>query len=253
MTSAVIEIKNVYKSFGATLAVEDVSLQVNKNDFMGIIGPNGGGKTVLLRLVLGLLKPDKGSITVLGKSPQKARGAIGYVPQFAQFDHRFPISVLDAVLTGRLGKKGIGRRLGTDDYDKANGALKQVELSGLHDKQIGKLSGGQLQRVMIARALASDPKVLLLDEPTASLDPEVGNNVYGLLRELSKRMAIVLVTHDVGVISSFVSSVACINRQLSYHPTGDMPRELIENAYTCKVHYPIHTADCECQHKLEVK
>jgi zinc transport system ATP-binding protein len=254
----VIELVGVHKAFGYSQVLEDVNLQLTSGEFLGIIGPNGGGKTVLLRLILGLISPDRGSVRVLGGSPRDARGKIGYVPQFARFDAEFPISVRDAVLSGRVALKGLMRRFSRADQDAVDDAMRSLHLLDLADRQLGKLSGGQLQRVMIARALVCEPSLLLLDEPTASLDPEVGHSVYELLAELRRTMTLVIVSHDIGVVSGYVTSVACVNRRVFFHPSGDVPRELVEQLYHCPVHFlpprpsdlpgPGHADhDCHCQ------
>ncbi|MCU0661770.1 MAG: ABC transporter ATP-binding protein [Myxococcota bacterium] len=233
----IIELEGVSKTFGYNAVLEDVNLRVAPGEFLGIIGPNGGGKTVLLRLILGLIAPDKGLVRVLGRAPDEARGKVGYVPQFARFDAEFPISVIDAVRSGRVARKGLLRRFSAADHKVVDEALSSLHLKDLVDRQLGKLSGGQLQRVMIARALVCEPSVLLLDEPTASLDPEIGHGVYELLAELSHRMTLVIVSHDIGVVSGYVTSVACVNRRVFYHPTSDVPRDLVEQLYHCPVHF----------------
>lgn len=240
MTTLSIELRGVHKSFGPTSVLEDVNLAIEERRFVGIIGPNGGGKTVLLKLILGLLRPDRGVIRVLGKSPEEARGKVGYVPQYARFDTSFPIDVRDVVLTGRQTRGKMFRRYDAEDKGAAARALATVELSELARRQIGKLSGGQLQRVLIARALVGSPEILLLDEPTANLDPHMGHAVYELLARLSKDLSIVIVSHDIGVISGYVDSVACVNRRVLQHPTGDPPRDVIEAIYGCPVHFIAH-------------
>lgn len=209
-------------------------------DFLGIIGPNGGGKTTLLKVILGLINPSRGSVTVLGDSPERSRRYIGYVPQISQFDREFPVTVLDVVLMGRLGRKGILRRYSEEDKRVAYEVLESVEMLELKDNQIGKLSGGQLQRVLLARALASDPKILLLDEPTASIDEPTKTELYELLKNLNRKVTIVLVSHDIGVISSHVDKIACINRKLFYHGSKEIEAEIIEKTYQCPVDLIAH-------------
>ncbi len=233
-----ILLRDVSFGFGRTPVLESVNLEVRPGDFLGIIGPNGGGKTTLLRLILGLLKPDRGSVEVFGGSPEAARGHIGYVPQYARFDTGFPIDVLDTVRMGRLGHRVTGghRR----DRQAAFEALEKVELGHLAKESIGRLSGGQLQRVLIARALAAEPEVLLLDEPTASVDTRIGQSVYGLLSDLSSALTVVLVSHDIGVISSYVKTIACLNVRLHYHHSRELTPEMIEVAYGCPVDLVAH-------------
>lgn len=236
-----LELRGVDFSFGARRVLEAVDLRVERGAFLGIIGPNGGGKTTLLEIVLGLLEPDAGSVGVLGRTPVEARGRIGYVPQHARFDHDFPISVRDLVLMGRLGRRrGRPGRWSADDRAAAGRALRRMELEDRAEDLIGGLSGGQLQRALIARALAVEPEILLLDEPTASVDTRVGRNVYELLQKLAGSVTVVLVTHDVGVISRYVESVACLNRRLHYHGTDELTPELLEETYGAPVDMVAH-------------
>ena len=226
--------------------LEDVSLRIESDDYLALLGPNGGGKSTLLRVLLGLQEPDAGSVRVLGQSPRMARGRIGYVPQSFGFDRDFPIRVLDVVRMGRLGANRPG-----DDDELARAALARVEMAPLAARPIGALSGGQLQRVLIARALAQQPSLLLLDEPTASLDERIGRSVWELFSELSEEMAVVVVSHDIGAISQHVRSVACLNRRLHAHPTRELTSEILEATYGCPVdllahghpHRVLHTHD----------
>jgi len=229
--SSAIEFRDVWFSYGRRVILEAVDLDVEAGSFLGILGPNGGGKTTLLKLVLGLLEPDRGTVRVLGLPPARARGRVGYVPQYTRFDADFPIRVRDAVLTARLGR---GRSWGppTDaDRAAATRALGQVGMEEHAGRQIGELSGGQLQRVLVARALAGDPEILLLDEPTSSVDPRAGRSIYELLDQIGASMTRVLVSHDVGVLHRHVESVACVNRRLWFHGGGELTREVLEEAY----------------------
>jgi zinc transport system ATP-binding protein len=230
-----IVLRDVNFAYGATVVLESVNLTVNQADFLGIIGPNAGGKTTLLKIMLGLLQPDQGTVEVFGVPPRDARGAMGYVPQYARFDTSFPISVLDTVRMGTLG-----RTTGPGGRHAALEALEKVDLHDLAGAQIGRLSGGQLQRVLIARALATGPRILLLDEPTASVDTRVGRTVYELLGRLSEEMAVVLVSHDIGVISRHVKTVACLNVRLHYHHSRELTPEMVEAAYGCPVDLVAH-------------
>ncbi len=240
MSTFAIELKNVDVSLRGAKVLEDVSFTLDRGEFLGLIGPNGGGKTTLLRLLLGLIKPDRGEVSILGTSVLAARGKVGYVPQYAKFDADFPITVLDVVLMGRLkpGRKRLGYT--TEDRLRAGELLDKVELGSFATRQIGKLSAGQLQRVLIARALAVEPQLLLLDEPTASLDTQVGRNIYSLLDELSKQITIVLVSHDIGVISSHVRAIACLNRKLHFHNSREITGDMLEEVYGCPVELLAH-------------
>lgn len=236
-----LELRSVSFAFGTRRVLEDVDLRVEEGAFLGIIGPNGGGKTTLLEIALGLLQPDAGTVRVLGRPPKGARGRVGYVPQHARFDHDFPISVRDLVLMGRLGRRG-GRPGSWKEADRAAAgrALRQMDLEDRAGDLIGSLSGGQLQRALIARALAVEPGLLLLDEPTASVDTRVGRTVYELLGNLAGELTVILVTHDVGVISRYVESVACLNRRLYYHGTEELTPEMLEEAYGAPVDMVAH-------------
>jgi zinc transport system ATP-binding protein len=233
------ELRGVSLALGATSVLEDVSLRVEANDYLAILGPNGGGKTTLLKLLLGLHAPDRGEVRVLGDTPSRARGRVGYVPQHVRFDLSFPIRVRDVVLMGRLGKAP-GGRIGAADREAAHAALARVEMQTLAARPIGALSGGQLQRVLIARALAQSPELLLLDEPTASLDERIGRSVWELFEELSREMAVVVVSHDIGAISRYVRGVACLNRRLHAHPSKELTADILEATYGCPVDLLAH-------------
>ena len=240
-----IEIRDLSLELRGRSVLDQINLTINEGDFLGIIGPNGGGKTVLLKTILGLLQPSAGSISVYGKTPREAHGMIGYVPQFANFDIQFPITVESVVMAGCLAARGNERRhfrLGYSAADRAlvREALDQVGMTQLANRQVGRLSGGQLQRVMIARALAVKPRLLLLDEPTASLDTPIGTTIFELLGSLAERMTIVLVSHDVGVLSRHVKTIACLNRQLHYHHSKEITSEMVEHAYGCPVDLIAH-------------
>ncbi|MFO7586786.1 MAG: ATP-binding cassette domain-containing protein [Gemmatimonadota bacterium] len=234
-----ILLRDVWYSYGRTPALEAVDLEVREGDFLGIIGPNAGGKTTLLRIILGLLRPERGDVRVYGRPPRRARGLVGYVPQEAGFDRRFPISVFEAVRMGRLGPRCRGESR-EREVAAVERALQRVALSDVADSRIGALSGGKLQRALIARALAAEPRVLLLDEPTASLDSRIGRSVYELLDGLSKEIPIVLVSHDIGVISRHVRTIACLNVRLHYHHSRELSREMLEATYGCPVDLLAH-------------
>ncbi len=215
----VIEVKDLSFEYENNPILARVNLNVKKGEFLAIFGPNGGGKTTFLKLLLGFLKPDSGEITIFGTSPRKARGRISYVPQVAQFDRQFPLSVLDLVLMGCLSKSTIWGTLPKNAKQKALEALDKV---GLLDKQaqaFGTLSGGQAQRALIARALVSEPSILFLDEPTASVDPEAEAQIHHLLLRLKGTMTILMVTHDLQGIIEKADRMLCIHRTLiSYTP-----------------------------------
>jgi len=220
MASDVIQLTGVSFSYGAEPALREVDLAVADREFLGIVGPNAGGKSTLLRLILGLLEPQSGRVEVLGRSPRAARTDIGYVPQYPGFARDFPITVEQVVLLGRLG---LGNRFGgygREDRQAMQRVLEEVDAHDLRARQIGSLSGGQLQRVLLARALVCDPRILILDEPTASLDLRLEADIFERLKEFNERMTILLVSHDVAFISTYVSRVACVNQTLVCHPTA---------------------------------
>ncbi len=237
---AVIRVEDVWVYYEGVPALEGVNLIVEAHDFLGIIGPNGGGKTTLLKVMLGLIKPDRGRVTILGKSPAQSRAYLGYIPQHTVFDRDFPISVWDTVLMGRYSRAGLLRRYRPADRAAAESALRAVGMYDLRQRPIGKLSGGQQQRAFIARALVSEPKVLLLDEPTASVDPTVQTEFYDLLAKLKHQIAIVLVSHDVGAVSVYVDKIACINHQLFYSGTKNISADTLETVYKCPIHLVSH-------------
>jgi zinc transport system ATP-binding protein len=216
-------------SYGGGTVIEQADFSVEEGDFLSMIGPNGAGKTTLARLILGLLEPDTGSIRVFGRSPRAARRELGYVPQYAQFDPAFPVTVMDVALMGRL-RPGIGPYRARD-RKAARAALAEVGLEEQHDRPFASLSGGQRQRVLIARALASEPRLLLLDEPTANVDAAVEERLSTLLRSLNARMTILLITHDLGFVSDSVRKVICVNRRVKVHPTERVSPEMITELY----------------------
>ncbi len=240
MTEQVIKINDVWVRFDGHVVLREHNLVVHRNDFLGIIGPNGGGKTTLLKVILGLIKPSQGSVEVFGEAPHLSGQKIGYVPQISFLDKDFPISVLETVLLGRLSVRGLFRQFNASDKHAALEALDTVDIKDLKDRQIGKLSGGERQRVFIARALVSQPTLLLLDEPTASVDPQMKTGIYDLLGELKKKMTIILVTHDMGVISTHVNKIACLNERLFYHDDKNITRDMLEQAYRCPVDLIAH-------------
>ncbi|MCD6325108.1 ABC transporter ATP-binding protein [Candidatus Bathyarchaeota archaeon] len=240
MNNEVIRLEDVWVKYGDLTVLEEINLSVQNLDFLGIIGPNGGGKTTLLKVILGLIKPARGKVKVLGASPEKSRRFVGYVPQITQFDREFPVAVLDVVLMGRLGRKGFLGKYTDEDKKVAYEALESVEMLEFKDRQVGKLSGGQLQRVLLARALAADPRILLLDEPTASVDEPTKTELYELLKNLNRKITIILVSHDIGVISSHVDKIACLNKRLFYHGSKEIERETIEKTYQCPIDLIAH-------------
>jgi zinc transport system ATP-binding protein len=227
----VIELREVWFSYGRNTVLENVDLTIRVNDFASVVGPNGGGKSTLLKIMLGLLTPSRGDVKVLGMSPEKARPKIGYVPQNCQCDLQFPVTVTDVVLMGRLtGRFGLPR-YGRTDKMIAGEAMKEVDITDLRHRPISALSGGQRQRMLIARALASRPELLLLDEPTASVDMLREKEFYELMARLAERLTIIVVTHDPAYASNYVNRVICVNRTVAVHPTSDLTGEDISKMY----------------------
>jgi len=240
VVKGVVRLDDVWVHYDGVPVLEGINLSVEPHDFLGIIGPNGGGKTTLLKVILGLIKPSRGKVSVLGQTPEKGRKLIGYISQYNLFDRDFPISVLDVVLMGRYSGTGLFRRYSEEDKRIANEALKTVEMLDYKDRQVGRLSGGEQQRVFIARALATDPKLLLLDEPMTSIDSTMQAEFYELLDRLKQRMAIVLVSHDISAVSIYVDKIACLNRQLFYHGSKEVSAEELEKTYHCPIQLIAH-------------
>lgn len=244
----VIDIQDVTFSYGIAPVLERVSLQVNEREFLGIVGPNAGGKSTLLKLILGLLEPQRGHIRVYGREAHEASRLLGYVPQHPSFTRDFPITVEQVVSLGRLGipqpKGWLGAlhssALARRDRQAARNALAEVEADDLSERRIGSLSGGQLQRVLLARALVCEPRALILDEPTANIDQRLESDIYDLLKRLNQRMAILVVSHDVGFVSGYVSRVACINRTLVCHRTDAIDGQIIQELYGINVRMVAH-------------
>jgi zinc transport system ATP-binding protein len=231
----ILEIKDLDFSYDGEAVLKEVNLTVREKDFIAIIGPNGGGKTTLLKLMLGLLAPVKGTVHVAGKPPQEASHCIGYVPQNVHSNHSFPITAIDVVLMGKRDpQKRLSRRSAADRGD-ALAALERMEMADHADKKIGTLSGGQRQRVFIARALVAKPKLLLLDEPTASIDTKGQADFYRFLGELNQDITVLVVSHDLMVVSHYVKSVACVNKKLHYHAQAEITGEMLETMYACTV------------------
>lgn len=226
-----VELEHVDFAHGDLPVLQDVSLRIGAREFCALIGPNGGGKSTLVKLVLGLLQPGAGRVRVLGRLPRLACTRVGYVPQFAGFQQGFPISAGEVVLQGRLGRRGWWRALGASDRRAALAALAATGVEGLAKRPIGALSGGQLQRVLIARALATEPELLLLDEPTAHIDSQTEHGLFELLAELRQRMAIVVVSHDVGLVSRHVDRIACLNRRLVCHAAAPLAEGSLQALY----------------------
>jgi len=235
MKQEIIRMENVSFDYDDHRVLENINLKVFDDDFLGIIGPNGGGKSTLLKIILGLIVPKEGNVLLFNKDPKDGRKYVGYVPQYSLVDRNFPINVEQVVLSGRISYTDFLRRYSEKDRKISDKAMDIMGINEIKNTQIGKLSGGQLQRVLIARALSTEPKLLLLDEPTSNIDVQAETGFYDFLHQLSEKMAIILVTHDTGAISSHVKSIACINKTLHYHGEKNKPPKIFEKLYGCPI------------------
>jgi len=228
MDKPIVKVDNLWFAANGQNVLKDVSFEIQAGDFVAMIGPNGGGKTTLLRIMLGLLKPAKGTVRVFGQPPLQVSHRIGYVPQNVHINRRFPISALDVVLMGKLQPGKGWSRYSDKDRSAAHESLEKMEMGVYCRRKIGELSGGQRQRVFIARALVTKPEILFLDEPTASIDTKGQAEFYNLLTVLNKDISIVVVSHDLLMLSNYVKSVACVNQSLHYHDQTIVAGESLE-------------------------
>ncbi len=232
-----IEIKNLSAGYDDNIVLENVSMDVFSGDFIGVIGPNGGGKTTLIKTILGQIKPFSGEINLL-----ISKSNIGYLPQVNQIDKRFPISVIDVVRSGKANSALFSSfRKNSSEKEKAESLLAEMGITAIRNRAIGELSGGQMQRVFLCRALMNNPELLVLDEPSTYVDNNFEGELYLKLRELNEKMAILLISHDVGTISFFVKTIACINRNLHHHPSNIISEEQLAS-YNCPLQIITHGA-----------
>ena len=231
------EMNSLSASYGANTVLQDVNFTVNENDFIGVIGPNGGGKTTLLKVILGLLKPTKG--TLIFNETLLNGNSIGYLPQLSTGDVNYPVTVTDIILSGLMIGKSIFSRMSSSDKLKAHTVIEELGLTGMSKSNLNELSGGQIQRVLLGRAIIGNPRLILLDEPGNFVDTTFENDFYEKLKDLNKRMAILMVSHDVGTISSHIKSFACVNRSLHYHPSPEITNEDLL-AYGCPIQLVTH-------------
>jgi len=246
MSDPIIEIRNLDFSYDfVSPTLIDVNLTINRGESAGIIGPNGGGKSTLLKLLLGLLTPLHGTIRIFGKSPLEARQHLGYMPQYHQLDAAFPISVREVVLQGTI-RKGFWGRFSHENRRVADAALAEMGIADLAERGFADLSGGQRQRVLIARALACEPQLLLLDEPTANIDPGAEEQFYGTLDRLRSKLSILTVSHDLGFVNREIDSVICVNRHVTVHCAGSFNQAAADAVYRHDVHLVRHDHSCFC-------
>ena len=233
--NGIVKFQDVSFSYGEVPVLQDINLEIRAEEFFALIGPNAGGKSTLLKLLLGMLQPDRGRISVFGRTPAEVQSRLGYVPQFATYRRDFPISVAEVVIMGRLGVTPALGAYSKRDRDCALTALAALELDNLAAKQVATLSGGQAQRMLIARALAGEPDILILEEPTANIDVRAEEDIFALLKKYNERMTIIVVSHDIGFISAYVHRVGCLNHTLVCHNTEDISGRTIEELYGAPV------------------
>ena len=230
-----IDIKHVTASYGTKTVLRDISLNIWENDFLGIIGPNGGGKTTLLKVILGLLSPVSGNIRFFKGEKEVSSLKIGYLPQMNNIDKKFPISVREVIASGLAAEKPRFKSYTPSQQQRVEEVLHQMGLEELSKRAIGELSGGQLQRVLLGRSIVAKPEVLILDEPNSYVDKRFESRFYQLLEEINKESAIILVSHDIGTILSMVKNIACVNESLHYHPGADVSEEWLNGHYECPI------------------
>lgn len=233
-----VTMRNVSVSYDGYEALKDVNLDIAADDFIGIIGPNGGGKTTLVKAILGTV-PFRGSIELAPELFRDKERLIGYMPQMSNFDRSFPISVLETTLSGLQGRRGFRSRYTREDRAKALSLLETAGIGACADHPIGEISGGQLQRALLCRAIISDPRLLILDEPANFVDNKFEKELYHMLHELNSCMAIVMVSHDIGTITSVVKEIVCVNRQVHRHHSNRITEEQLRN-YDCPIQLLTH-------------
>ena len=234
-----VEIRHLTVGYEENMILSDVSLTIYDKDFIGVIGPNGGGKTTLLKAILGLLQPFRGEVIFHDCMTEGNHHRIGYLPQINNIDRKFPISVSEVVKSGLMSKNSIIKKYAQKDMEYAGELMNEMGIYEIRNKAIGELSGGQIQRTLLCRALVNQPKLLVLDEPNTYVDNRFEKELYEKLRRFNENIAILLVSHDIGTISTYVKSIACVNHSLHYHPGNKITPELME-AYECPIQIITH-------------
>ena len=235
MPNPIIQISDLYAAYEEKTVLSHVDLTVYERDFLGIIGPNGGGKTTLIKSILGLHQPQKGKIHFYKNGKEVPEINMGYLPQYNNIDKKFPISVYEVILSGLSKQKSIFQRYSNEQHELVRQMIIQMGLEGMDKRAIGELSGGQLQRALLGRALVSNPEVIILDEPNTYIDKRFEAKLYSLLEEINKVRAIILVSHDIGTILKNVKTIACVNETVHYHPHTEVPTEWLEEHFGCPI------------------
>ena len=233
--NSIIQISNLNAAYEGKTVLSQVNLTVYERDFLGIIGPNGGGKTTLVKCILGLHKPEQGNIRFFKNGKEVSNINMGYLPQYNSIDRKFPISVYEVILSGLSKQKPLLQRYNKAHHEQVRQIIARMGLEGLEERAIGELSGGQLQRTLLGRALVSNPEVVILDEPNTYIDKRFETKLYSLLEEINRERAIVLVSHDIGTVLKNVKTIACVNETVHYHPHTEVPTEWLEEHFGCPI------------------
>ena len=231
----IMQLEHICAAYDGKQVLTDVNLTVYERDFLGVVGPNGGGKTTLMKIILGLLSPVSGKIRFFNDGKEVPAISMGYLPQYNTIDKKFPISVYDVVLSGLNKQKSLFRPFTPEQYEQVQRVIARMGLEGLEKRAIGQLSGGQLQRALLGRALVSEPDVVILDEPNTYIDKRFEAILYSLLEDINKERAIILVSHDIGTVLQNVKSIACVSGRLDYHPDTEIPVEWLEKHFGCPI------------------
>lgn len=235
MSSVIIQLEDIYAAYEGKVVLKNVNLKVYDKDFLGVIGPNGGGKTTLIKIILGLIKPQKGVIRFFRDRKEVPSITMGYLPQYNSIDKKFPISVYEVILSGLSGQKPLLRNFNREQGEQVQTILIKMGLKGLENRPIGQLSGGQLQRALLGRAIVSDPDVVILDEPNTYIDKRFEAKLYELLEEINKERAIILVSHDIGTVLQNVQTIACVNETVDYHSDTEISSQWLETHFGCPI------------------
>ncbi|MBR2961557.1 MAG: ATP-binding cassette domain-containing protein [Alistipes sp.] len=234
----IVSLEGVSVRYDDCTAIENASLDIFDNDFIGIIGPNGGGKTSLIKAILGSVSYE-GRIEIAPSLFRNGQRLIGYMPQQSIFDRTFPITVADVVMSGLQSERGFWHRYGSNERQRAAELMQRTGIDAIANRQIGEISGGQMQRALLCRAIIAEPRLLIMDEPTTYVDNQFEGELYAMLEQLSAKMAIVMVSHDVGTISSHVKSIVCVNRTVHRHDSNVITQEQLDN-YNCPIQIVTH-------------